>query len=87
MFKFNVIMGRSEVKSGSHHDVAHLLPQLMPYQVSTSYTLRMPRFCLSKILNLKITRESSKVKSGSDYDDAHLHSLTNVPTNYQPYNF
>ena len=32
----------------------------------------------------------SKVKSRSDYDDAHLHPLTNVPTKYQlpiPYGF
>ena len=32
----------------------------------------------------------SKVKSRSDHDVAHLHSLTNVPTKYQlptPYSF
>ena len=60
-----------------------------PYQVSTSYTLRFPRYSPDKIFKLKVTTARSKVKSRSDHDVAHLH-LTNVPTKYQlptPYSF
>ena len=56
-------------------------PQKCPYQVSTSYTLRFPRYSLDKIL--KVTTARSKVKSRSDHDIAHLHPLTNVPSKYQ----
>ena len=61
-----------------------------PYQVSTSYTLRFPRYSLDKILYVKVTTARSKVKSRSDHDVAHLHPLINVPTKYQlptPYGF
>ena len=53
------------------------------YQVSTSYTLRFPRYSPDKIFKLKVTMARSKVKSWSDHDVAHLHTLTNVPTKYQ----
>ena len=65
-------------------------PNQCPYQVSTSYTLRFPRYSPDKIFKLKVTTARSKVKSRSDHDVAHLHPLTNVPTKYQlptPYGF
>ena len=65
-------------------------PNQYPYQVSTSYTLRFPRYSPDKIFKLKVTTARSKVKSRSDHDVAHLHPLTNVPTKYQlptPYGF
>ena len=61
-----------------------------PYQASTSYTLEFQRYCLDKILKVKVTTTRSKVKSKSHHDGAHLHPLTNVPTKYQlptPYSF
>ena len=40
-----------KVKSRSHHDAAHLHPpNQCPYQASTSYTLRFPRYSPDKIL-------------------------------------
>ena len=57
-------------------------PNQCPYQVSTSYTLRFPRYSLDKILQVKVTTARSKVKSRSHHDTAHLHPLTNVPTKY-----
>ena len=40
-----------KVKSRSHHDAVHLTtPNQCPYQASTSYTLRFPRYSLDKIL-------------------------------------
>ena len=41
-----------KVKSRSHHDAAHLqlLTNVDPYQASTSYTLRFPRYSPDKIL-------------------------------------
>ena len=65
-------------------------PNQCPYQVSTSYTLRFPRYSPDKIFTFKVTTARSKVKSRSDHDVAHLHILTNVPTKYQlptPYSF
>ena len=61
-----------------------------PYQVSTSYTLRFPRYSPDRIFELKVTTARSKVKSLPDHDIAHLHPLTNIPTKYQlptPYGF
>ena len=58
-------------------------PNQCPYQVSTSYTSRFPRYSPDKILKVKVTTARSKVKSRSDHDVAHLHLLTNVPTKYQ----
>ena len=58
-------------------------PNQCPYQVSTSYTLRFPRYSPDKIFKLKVTTTRSKVKSRSDHDVAHLHLLTNIPTKYQ----
>ena len=58
-------------------------PNQCPYQVSTSYTLQFPRYSPVKILELKVTTARSKVKSWSDHDAAHLHTLTNVTTKYQ----
>ena len=55
---------RSKVKSRSQHDVAHLHPpNQCPYQVSTSYTLRFPRYSPDKLLQVKVTTARSKVKS------------------------
>ena len=65
-------------------------PNQCPYQVSTSYTLRFPRYSPDKIFKLKVTTARSKVKSRSDHDVAYLQPLTNVPTKYQlptPYGF
>ena len=65
-------------------------PKQCPYQVSTSYTLRFPRYSPDKIFKLKVTLARSKVKSRSHHDVAHLQPLTNVPTKYQlptPYSF
>ena len=65
-------------------------PNQSPYQVSTSYTLRFPRYSPDKIFKLKVTKARSMVKSRSHHDVAHLNPLTNVPTKYQlptPYGF
>ena len=65
-------------------------PNQCPYQVSTSYTLRFPRYSPDKIFELKVITARSKVISLSDHDIAHLHPLTNIPTKYQlptPYGF
>ena len=61
----------------------HTPPDQCPYPVSTSYTLRFPRYSPKKIFKLKVTTARSKVKSRSHHDVAHLHNLTNVPTKYQ----
>ena len=61
-----------------------------PYQVSPSYTLQFPRYNPDKILEVKVTTARSKIKSRSHHDIANLHSLANVPTQYQlptPYGF
>ena len=58
-------------------------PNQCPYQVSTSYTLRLPRFSPDKILKVKVTMARSKVKSRSHHDVVQLQPLTNVPTKYQ----
>ena len=55
-------------------------PNPYPYQVSTSYTLRFPRYSPDKILQVKVTTSRSKVKSRSRHDIAHLH-----PPNQCPY--
>ena len=65
-------------------------PQPMSYHVSTSYTLRFPRYSPDKILKVKVTTARLKVKSRLNHEVAHLHPLTNVPTMYQlprPYVF
>ena len=65
-------------------------PNQCPYQISTFYTPRFPRYSPDKILQVEVTTVRSKVKSRSDHDVAHLHLLTNVPTRYQlptPYHF
>ena len=61
-----------------------MLPHHCPYQISTSYTLRLPRYGPGKISKVKVTTARSKVRSRSHYDNAHLHPLTNVPTKYRP---
>ena len=54
ILKVKLTKARSNVKSRSHHDVAHLhLPNQCPYKVSTSYTLWMPRYSLDKILKVR----------------------------------
>ena len=48
------------------------------------------RYSPDKIFTLKVTTARLKVKSWSDHNVAHLHTLTNVPTKYQlptPYGF
>ena len=59
------------------------LPNQYSYQVSTSYTLRFPRYSPDNNFKLMVTTARSKVKSRSDHDVAHLHPLTNIPTKYQ----
>ena len=54
-----------------------------PYQVSTSYTLRFPRYSPNTIFKLKVTTARPNVKTRSDHDVAHLHPQTNVATKYQ----
>ena len=58
-------------------------PNQCPYLVSTSYTLQFPRYSPDQILEVKVTTATSKVKSRSHHDLAHLHPLTNIPTKYQ----
>ena len=58
-------------------------PNQCPYQVSTSYTLWLPRYSPDKIFKLKVTTARSKVKSRSDHDVAHLHPPINVSAKYQ----
>ena len=63
-------------------------PNQCPYQVSTSYTLKFPKHTLDKILKVKVTTSSSKVKSRLRHDVQHQQPLTNVharnqlPTSY-----
>ena len=57
-------------------------PNQYVYQVSTSYTLQFLRYNPDKIFKLKVTTARSKGKSRSDYDVAHLHSQTNVPSKF-----
>ena len=51
--------------------------------VSTSYILQFQRYCLDKILKVKITTARLKVKSRSHHDIAHLQPSTNVRPKYQ----
>ena len=51
-------------------------PNQCPYQVSTSHTLRFPRYSPDKIFKLKVTTARSNPKS--DHAVVHLHLLTNV---------
>ena len=65
-------------------------PNQCPYQIWTSYTLRFLRYGPDKIFKLKVTTARSKVKSRLNYDVAHLHPPTNVPTKYHhptPYSY
>ena len=55
-----------------------------PYHVSTCHTLWFLTYSPDKILKLNVTTSRSMVKSMSHYDIAYLHSLTNLPTIYQP---
>ena len=67
-----------------------MLHTYTPYQVSTSYNLRFPRYSPDKIFKFKVTTARSKVISRSDHDVAHLHLLINVLPKYQrptPYGF
>ena len=54
----------------------------MSYQISTSYTLRFPRYSPDKILKVKVTTARSNVKARSHHDVAHLQPPTNVPAKY-----
>ena len=58
-------------------------PNQCPYQVSTSYILQFLRYSPDKILKVKVITASSKVKSRSDHDVAHLQPPTNVPAKYE----
>ena len=77
-----------KVKSGSHHDVAHLHP-LTSVQTSINFL----QLTVSEIWpgqDFQTQGHYGKVKSRSYHDVAHLHPLTNVPTKYQlptPYGF
>ena len=81
-------MTRSNVKSRSHQDVAHLQPLTnipIKYQLPASYGLQ-------DIAQTRFLGQGhySKVKSRSYHEVAHLHPLTNVPTKLQyptPYGF
>ena len=84
------------LRQGQRSNQGHIMklhtytPNQYRYQVSTSYTLRFPRYSPDKILQVKVTTARSKVKSRSHHDVADLHPLTNVPTKYQlptPYGF
>ena len=91
ILKVKVTTTRSKVKSGSHHDAAHLQPLTnVPTKHQLPNTLQFQRYRPDKILWVKVTMARSKVKSRSDHDIAHLHLLINVPTKYQlptPYSF
>ena len=57
---------------------------------STSYILWFPKYSPDKALYVKVTTARSKVKSRSHHDVLHLHTIANVPTQYQlptPYGF
>ena len=79
-------MTRSNVELRSHHAVAHLQPlSNVPKQCQ-----RFQRYCLDKILKVKVTMGRLKVESRLHYDIAHLQYPTNVLTKYQistPYSF
>ena len=60
---------------GQHTLAEQLLHTYKP-QVSTIYTLQIPRYSLGR-------GNYSKVKSMSHIDTAHLQPLTNVSTKYQ----
>ena len=79
---------KSKIKSKSHHDAAHLQPLT---NVPTKYQLPAPygcrdiartRFSKFKIFKIKVTAARSKVKSWSHYCVAHIHLLTNIPSNF-----
>ena len=53
-------------------------PQGCPYQLSISYNLWFQRYCPDKILKVKVTMATSKVKLRSHHDVTHLHPLTNA---------
>ena len=56
-------------------------PNQCPYQISTSYTLQLPRYSTDKILKVKVTTARSKIKSRTHHDVAHLHpQLMSLPS-------
>ena len=62
----------------------------MPLPTINFLHFMVQRYCLDKILKIKVTTARSKVKSRSRHDVAHLQPPTNVPTKYQlptPYAF
>ena len=71
----------------SNHDHTMMLqtysPKQCPYQVSASYTLRFQRYCLDKIVKVKVNMERSQDKSRSHHDVAHLQPPTNVLIKHQ----
>ena len=79
---------RSNAKSRSHHDVAHLQPLInvpTKYQLPTPYSLGDSP---DKILKVKVTTAKSKVKSRPHHNIAHLKPPPtppppNTPTKYQ----
>ena len=73
-------------RENMYHDDVHL----HPLTTDPSYTLQFPRHTPDKILKVKVTTATSKVKSRSHHDIAHIHPLTNGSTKYQlpiPYGF
>ena len=71
-------MARSKVKSISHHDVAHLQPLINVPTINFRHLFQ--RYCPDKILKVKVTTVTSKVKSRSCYYVADLQ-----PPNQCPY--
>ena len=58
-------------------------PNQCPYQVSTSYTLRFPRYSPDKILKLKVTAARSNQGHTMMLHTYNPQPPTNVPTKYQ----
>ena len=62
--KLMVTMTMSKVKSSSQNVAdTYTTPNQCPYQVSTSYSLRFPRYSPDKIFKLKVTTARLKVIS------------------------
>ena len=81
----------SKVKHQAHITMLHTyIANQCSNQVSSSYTLRFPRYSLDTIFKVMVSTARLKVKSSLHHDAAHLHPLINVTTMYQlpaPYSF
>ena len=86
-------MGRSKVKSRSHHDVLHLhtlanVPT--QYELPTPYGFR--DIARTRFYRLRSLQQGQRSNQGHNMTlhSAHLQPLTNAPTKYQlptPYGF